>query len=80
MEVVNVHDAKSRLSALINKVLKGEKVIIARNNQPIVELVVLEKKVRVPGQLAGKIWYSGTLEKSDEEIVHLFDQSELIPK
>jgi antitoxin (DNA-binding transcriptional repressor) of toxin-antitoxin stability system len=37
METVNIHDANSQLSALINKVLNGEKIIIARNNQPVVE-------------------------------------------
>lgn len=80
MEVVNVHDAKSRLSALINKVLKGEKVIIARNNLPMVELIALKKTPRIPGKLKGKISYSESLEISDQELIELFDTSELFPK
>lgn len=80
MEVVNVHDAKSRLSALINMVLKGEKVVIARNNLPMVELVPLKKQGRIPGQLKGKISYSGDLAISDKEILEMFDKSELFPK
>lgn len=38
MEVVNVHEAKTNLSALIKKVLAGGEVIIARNNKPVIEL------------------------------------------
>lgn len=37
---VNVHEAKSQLSALIAKVLAGEQVTIARAGEPVVDLVV----------------------------------------
>ena len=36
---VNVHDAKSQLSALIAKAEEGEEVVIARANKPVVRLV-----------------------------------------
>lgn len=65
METVNIHDAKSQLSALINKALNGEKIIIARNNKPIIELVPLKKQTRIAGQLKGKIKVLGTWEESD---------------
>ena len=77
METVNIHDAKNQLSALINKVLNGEKIIIARNNQPVVELVALKKQKRVPGQLKGKIKLIGTWEESDVAVRELFDNSEI---
>jgi prevent-host-death family protein len=77
METVNIHDAKSQLSALINKVLNGEKIIIARNNQPVVELVALKKQKRVPGQLKGKIKVLGTWEESDVAVRELFDNNEI---
>jgi len=38
---VNVHDAKSQLSKLIEAALRGEEVIIARNNKPVVRLVAV---------------------------------------
>lgn len=38
---VNVHQAKSQLSKLIERALAGEEVIIARNNKPAVRLEVL---------------------------------------
>ncbi|GAB6040687.1 type II toxin-antitoxin system Phd/YefM family antitoxin [Endothiovibrio diazotrophicus] len=36
---VNVHDAKSQLSALIARAEEGEEVVIARANKPAVRLV-----------------------------------------
>ena len=77
METVNIHDAKSQLSALINKVLNGEKIIIARNNQPVVEIVALKKQKRVSGQLEGKIKVLGTWAESDIAVKELFDKSEI---
>jgi len=36
---VNVHEAKSRLSQLLELVEQGEPVVIARNGQPVAELI-----------------------------------------
>jgi len=40
---VNVHQAKSQLSRLIERALAGEEIIIARNNKPTVRLEALPK-------------------------------------
>jgi prevent-host-death family protein len=80
MEIVNVHDAKSQLSALINKVLKGEKIIIARNNKPVVELVALEKQTRIPGQSKNTIRIIGNWQDAEADENDLFDTSEIFPK
>jgi prevent-host-death family protein len=77
MQTVNIHDAKSQLSALINKALNGEKIVIARNNQPIVELVPLKKQTRIAGQLKGKIKVFGTWEESDVAVSELFQKTEI---
>jgi prevent-host-death family protein len=60
MTVVNVHEAKTSLSRLIEQALRGEDVVIARNGVPAVRLVQVEpvKKgaaKRRPGLWAGKI-------------------------
>jgi prevent-host-death family protein len=54
---VNVHEAKTNLSKLIQKVVDGEEVIIARGNQPIIKLVLIEKSKpkRRLGTAKGKI-------------------------
>lgn len=81
MEVVNIHQAKTNLSALIQKVLNGEKIIIARNNLPVAELVplVTEKKKRKPGTLRGKISPIDAWSEMDKEIEEMFYNSSIFP-
>ncbi len=57
MAVVTVHAAKTNLSRLIEQALRGEEVVIARGNKPVVRLVPLEvlKPKRRFGSLAGQI-------------------------
>ncbi|PZN98663.1 MAG: type II toxin-antitoxin system prevent-host-death family antitoxin [Hyphomicrobiales bacterium] len=60
MTVVNVHEAKTQLSRLIEQALRGEEVVIARNGVPAVKLVQVEttpvaKPKRQPGLWAGLI-------------------------
>jgi antitoxin (DNA-binding transcriptional repressor) of toxin-antitoxin stability system len=38
---VNIHEAKTKLSKLIQSALKGQEVIIAKGNKPVVRLEVL---------------------------------------
>ena len=41
--IVNVHAAKTQLSKLIERALAGEEIVIARDSEPVVKLVALEK-------------------------------------
>jgi prevent-host-death family protein len=43
MTQVNIHEAKTNLSKLIDKVLKGESVVISKSNKPIVKLVLVNE-------------------------------------
>lgn len=54
---VNVYEAKTQLSKLLDWVLAGEHVIIARSGKPIVRLTPIERPLveRTPGIDAGKI-------------------------
>ena len=49
---VNVHEAKSQLSKLLEMVEGGESVVIARNGQPVVELIPAKKKPGFPFGIA----------------------------
>jgi len=42
MKVVNIHEAKTHLSRLIQEALDGEEIVIARGNEPLVRLVLVE--------------------------------------
>ena len=44
MKVVNVHEAKTKLSKLIDMVSQGQEVVITKNNIPIAELVMHKPK------------------------------------
>jgi prevent-host-death family protein len=56
---VNIAEAKAHLSALVQKALTGEEVVIARDNKPLVKLVPLEPVVgkRQPGSAKGQILF-----------------------
>lgn len=57
MVMINIHDAKTQFSKLINDVLQGKKVIIAKSGVPLVQLMPYneEKEPRHGGQLKGLI-------------------------
>jgi len=42
MKTVNIHEAKTNLSALIAAAEAGEEVVISRANKPVVKLVAIE--------------------------------------
>ena len=43
MQTVDIHDAKTQLSKLVDAALRGEEIAIARRNIPLVKLQVLEQ-------------------------------------
>ena len=59
MLTVNVHEAKTHLSRLIDRAAKGEPFIIARAGKPLVKVVPLDTpeagRVRRLGFMAGQI-------------------------
>ena len=77
-EVVNMHQAKSSLSRLVQRALEGEEIVIARNGEPLVKLVPVpkERKPRVPGRYKGKVWMAPDFEFTDAEIEELFERWE----
>ena len=46
MKIVNVHETKTNLSAILKDIEKGEHYLICRNGKPVAELVPHEKKQR----------------------------------
>ena len=55
MEIFNVHDAKTHLSRLLERVAQGEEIIIAKSGRPIAKLVRITCEPRRPGRLKGRI-------------------------
>lgn len=53
MKLVNVHEAKTQLSALLLAVEKGEEVVIARNGAPVAQLVLYVERKKLLGCAKG---------------------------
>ncbi len=71
--IVNVTEARANLSKRIDMVYRGEEVVIAKNNLPLVELVRHRPKEKRPlGLLAGKIRIPKDFLEEDPEINAMF--------
>ena len=57
MRIINIHEAKTHLSRLVEEVSAGEELTIAKAGKPLARLVPIKpaKRVRKPGFLKGKI-------------------------
>jgi prevent-host-death family protein len=55
MRTVNVHEAKTHLSRLLDRVARGEEITIARGRLPVAKLVPIVSPPRRPGRLKGRI-------------------------
>ena len=71
----NMHEAKTKLSQLVDAAINGEEVIIAKSGKPLVQLIpCTPKKKRVFGALKGKVVMSDDFDSKDtnDEIADLF--------
>jgi len=73
MHIVNIHEAKTQLSRLLEEVARGQDVIIARAGQPVARLSAYQpprRQIDPPGGMAGEIWMA---EDFDAPLDDLFD-------
>jgi len=57
MTTFNIHEAKTHFSKLLERVLKGEEVIIAKAGKPVARMLPIVENVttRTPGIDKGKV-------------------------
>ncbi len=68
-KVVNVHEAKTHLSRLLDQVAAGEEIVIAKAGKPIARLTAMEGMApRRPGLLKGRLPDSFFDPLPDEEL------------
>jgi len=82
MRVINVHEAKTHLSKLLDRVAAGEEIIIAKANRPMARLLPLEPETsrRRLGTGKGEIWMSEDFDEPlSEEDLAGWEDSELVP-
>lgn len=75
--MVNIHEAKSTLSKLIERVENGEEIILARAGKPVAMLVpFVQKSVKRPlGLYQNKITLAPDWEETPQDITDSFYQS-----
>jgi prevent-host-death family protein len=71
---VNIHEAKTHLSRLLQRVAAGEEVTIARAGVPVAKLIAAgsQGKTRPMGMDQGKIWIAEDFDAPDPELEALF--------
>ena len=74
MQTVNIHEAKTHLSRLLESVEQGEEIVIARAGQPVALLTAYHesrRKIVPPGSMKGQDWWMS--DDFDEPLDGLFD-------
>jgi prevent-host-death family protein len=78
MRTVNIHEAKTHLSRLVDQAAKGEPFVIAKAGKPMVKVVALDappkKPVRRLGFLKGQFTIPDDFDRmGEDEIARLFE-------
>jgi prevent-host-death family protein len=79
MDIVNIHEAKTHLSRLVEKAAKGEAFIIAKAGKPLVKVVPLEEAPPKPapnpiGFMKGRLQVPDDFDRMfEDEIVKMFE-------
>jgi prevent-host-death family protein len=73
--LVNVHEAKTHLSRLLERVAAGEDVVIGRAGRPVARLVpyVEERAPRKPGRWEGRVWVAPDFDETPEWLIDAFE-------
>ena len=76
--LVNVHEAKTHLSRLLERVSQGEEIIISKAGTPVAKLVPFtgSREPRKPGGWEGKVWMADDFDDLPPEIEETFYRDE----
>jgi prevent-host-death family protein len=75
---LNLYEAKTQLSALVDQAAAGAEIIIAKNGKPLAKLVPFrDRPSRKPGRLKGKIWMSDDFDAPMPDVVDAFYNSKI---
>lgn len=81
MTIVNIHQAKTHFSKLIQQALNGEEIIIAKSGVPLIKFTPYEKKPmpRKGGQLKGILIIEENFDAPlpEECLKHFYEEEQL---
>jgi prevent-host-death family protein len=70
---VNIHEAKTHLSRLLEQVAQGERVVISKAGKPVADLVPHQRPQVIIGGLKGQFVYDDeTFDDPDPDIQRMF--------
>ena len=74
MSVVNIHEAKTHLSRLLERVSAGEEIVIAKAGRPVARLVPYDEndEPRKPGGWEGRVWMADDFDELPPDILAAF--------
>jgi len=72
---VNIHEAKTHLSRLVERVEAGEEIVIARAGRPVARLVPLgvRTEARRPGRWRGQVRLAPDFDQTDAWLLDAFE-------
>ena len=72
---MNIHEAKTHLSRLVDRAAAGEEIVIARAGKPVAKLVAFApvRPDRTLGALRGRIVIAPDFDEVDDEVARLFE-------
>jgi prevent-host-death family protein len=80
MAVVNMHEAKTHLSRLVERAEAGEEVVVARAGKPVAKLVpfVAERAPRTPAGWEGRVGIAPDLVELPADVLAAFRRARLL--
>lgn len=75
MSVVNVHEAKTHLSRLLERVAAGEEIVIAKAGRPVARLVPYDEddRPRELGGWEGRVWIADDFDELPPDLLAAFE-------
>jgi len=79
---MNIHEAKTHLSKLIERVAAGEEIVISKAGKPVAKLVPYSAQTapRTGGFLAGQIWEAADCWEPDNDLTDSMTEAPLFPE
>lgn len=72
---MNIHEAKTHLSRLLERVSAGEEIVIAKAGRPVARLVPYaeEDEPRAPGGWEGRVWIADDFDELPPDLLAAFE-------
>ena len=74
-DLINIHEAKTHFSRLVERVEAGEELIIARAGRPVARLVPITTRTepRRPGRWRGQVVIAPDFDAVNDDLADLFE-------